>query len=103
VSDFASRAEAFGARDYFGSVCIPAARLVDFLVGEIELGHDILYFECLYFHEPAGAQPCMELSCDLESVGAMTALLERARECAPLAITRAASKGVAAYFEVAEG
>jgi hypothetical protein len=103
VSDFATRAEAFGAKDYFGSVRIPAARLVDFLVREIELGHRILYFECLYFHEPAGTEPSMELSCELESVGSVSNLLAQARECAPLAIERAAAKGATAYFEVAGG
>lgn len=98
------RAHLFGGHPAYTTestmVRIPAARAVEFLWQEIELGNTINFAECLYLYAHGGTEPSMELSrdrADFESDAAMVSFVEQA---AVTAQRRAAEKRASAYFEI---
>lgn len=95
------QAKELGAVISSQSLCMPAHTLEQFLNIATRAGHQIRYYECLYFFTDIEAtEPSMELSRDFipgESVDAFIAL---AGELASIAVERGTKRNIRPYFEV---
>ena len=93
------------AVSYSNSLCLPARSLVQFLNIATTAGYEIRYYECLYFHEPEGAEPggtepSMEVSRDFIPSQSVQEFIALAGQLASIAIERAARRGIRPFYEV---
>jgi hypothetical protein len=100
-----AKAKELGAVTYSGGLCLPAARLAEFLTLATKADGKIRYHECLCFHEadgaaPDGTEPSMELSRDFVPGQSEADFFAQAAQLAEMAVERAASRGIRPYYQV---
>lgn len=94
-------AKAMGAVISGKSLCVPARALAQFLNLATRAGHQIRYYECLYFFTDIEAtEPSMELSRDFTPGESVEAFITRASQLASVAVERGARHSIQPYFEV---
>lgn len=100
-----AHAKELGAVVNSNSLCLPARSLVQFLNIATGAGHEIRYYECLYFHEaegsePGGTEPSMELSRDFIPGQSLQEFIAVAGQLSSMAIERAAKQGIRPFYQV---
>ena len=100
-----THAKELGALINSGSLCLPARSLAQFLNRATSTGYEIRYYECLYFHEPEGAEPggtepSIELSRDFVPGQNVQEFIALAGQLSSMAIERAAKRNVRPFYQV---